>query len=201
VRGDLARERERGVLGRGGRHDAVHEPEPEGLVRADRAAREDEVLGHGEAHERHEPRRPDRRPHPRAGPHEAQRVGGDAQVAARGELGAGAHDVPHADGDRGYRERADGRVHAREGLHARHGAIVAELLAEVGAGAQRPRVGRRENERAQGRVGGELVEALLQLAQRDGVERVARLRAIEPQDLDPGVEALASQAGHRVRVL
>ena len=45
-------------------------------------------------------------------------------------------------------------------------------------------------------VGGELGQRLLELGERRRVQRVARLRAVEAQDLDPVVEALADDGRH-----
>ena len=198
---DLPGQRDRPGLGLGGRREAVHDAEGERLLRLDDAAGEDEVLGHGEADERHEPRGADRRAHPRSRPHELQRVARDAQVAPGHELGARADDVADADRDRRRREGLDRGVDAREGLHARDRAGVVERLAEVGARAERARVGRGEHERAEVVVGRERRQRLLEREQRRGVEGVAGLGAVEPEELDPGVEALASQAGHGPIVL
>ena len=63
-----------------------------------------------DADQRRQPRRADRHAEPRAGPRELQVVAADAQVAARDELGAGAHAVAHADADDGRRERVERRV-------------------------------------------------------------------------------------------
>src|SRR5829696_1203995 len=176
----------RGLGQRGGR-GAVQEPDRQRLLRADDAAGEDELLGAREPDERDEPGRPDGRAHPRAGPHEAEVVAADAQVAARGDLRAGPDDVAHADRHRRDLERVEGGVDAREGLHPRNPAGVVEHLRDVGPRAQRARIGRRDDERADG---------LLELGELGAAEGVAGLRAVEPQHLDPVVEALGAEAAH-----
>ncbi len=163
---------------------------------ADDAAREDELLGAGEPDERHEPGRADGRAHPRAGPHELEVVAAHPQVAARRDLGARADDVADAHGDAGRPDRVEDGVDPREGLHAGHRRRAVELLAHVGAGAERPGVGRGEHERAQAVVARQVGQRRLELGQLRRPERVARLRPVEPQHLDPVVAPLARQAAH-----
>ena len=57
------------------------------------------------------------------------------------------------------------------------------------------------HEHAQLGVGRQLAERRLELGQRRGVQRVARLRAVEAHDLDPVLEPLALQRRHGGHVL
>ena len=175
---------------------AVQEADRRGLLHADDPPGEDEVLGPGEPDQRHEPRRADGRAHPGPGPHELEVVAAHAQVAARGDLRARADDVADADGDAGHPDGVEGGVDPREGLHPRHRRRAVELLGHVGARAERPDVGRREHERPQAVVAGQVGERRLELGQLRRPERVARLRPVEPQHLDPVVAPLARQAAH-----
>ena len=71
-----------------------------------------------------------------------------------------------------------------------------ELLRDVGAGAERPGVRRREHERPQVVVARQVGERRLELGQLRRPERVACLRPVEPEHLDPVVAPLARQAAH-----
>src|SRR4051794_39733856 len=192
----LARQRDgRGLRLARGR--APHQqPERLGLVGADRAPGHDQLLGLREPDERHQPRRPDGHAEPCAGPHEGHVVAADAQVAAGRELGARPDDVADADGDRGRRERLDRRVQPGERLHPRYARGGVELLGDVGARAQRALGRRGHHEHPQRLVGGQLGEPVGELAEHRAVHRVADLRTVEAQHLDPVAEALSGQCRH-----
>jgi len=145
---------------------------------------------------------PDRHAEARADPARLHVVARNAQVAARGDLRAGADAVPDAHGDRRDGERLDRGVHARERLHAREAVRGVELLGDVGARRQRVGRGRGDDQDAQVVVACQLAESVVDGLQQRAVERVALRGTVEAQHLDPAVEALAQQgrvahgAGH-----
>ena len=117
-----------------------------------------------------------------------------------GQLGARADAVADADRDRRCGERLDRGVHPREQLHPRDARRRVEVLGDVGAGRQRPLAGRRDDQDPQLVVGGELGQRREQLHEQRRVHRVADLRAVEPQELDPVVQALARECRHARRI-
>ena len=189
--GELARQRDGGGLRARGRRRAVQQPQRARPPHPQRAAGEHEVLGGGETDQRREPGRADGHAEPRARPGEPEVVRPDAQVAPGRDLGARTDDVADAHAHGRSREGLDGGVDARKGLHPSDAAGAVEHLGDVGTGAQRARARGRDDEDAQPLVGRQLGEGRLELGQRGGVQRVARLRAIEAHDLDPVVEPLA----------
>ena len=164
-------------------------PERHCLGHAHGAAGEDEVLGPGETDERGEASRADGHAETGAGPGQLQVLATDPQVGTGHDLGARADAVADGDRDDRHRELVQPAVQAGERGHPRDAGVVIELLADVGTGAQRGHVGRRDDEHAQVGVGGELGEGGVQDGQRGGVEGVALGGPVQPEDRD-GAAAL-----------
>ena len=117
VGGDRGGQLQRGVLGRRRGRDPVDQAQAEGLVGADRARGEQQVLGGGEAAEGDQASRADRHAEGGAGEAHPQVGAADPHVAGDGDLGATADDVAVAGGDRRLREGDDPVVEVGEELH------------------------------------------------------------------------------------
>ena len=124
------------VLGAGSRRDPMDEPHAKGLVRADAARGEQQVLGGGEAAERDQPGRADR--HSELGAREAHPEirAAHPQVAGDRDLGTTPHHRAVAGGDRGLRKAGQLVVELGEELHPADPSLLVELLLDVGPGGE-----------------------------------------------------------------
>jgi hypothetical protein len=184
VGGDGGRQLQGRGLGCRGRGDAVDEAEPQRLVGADRAGREEQVLGGGEAAEGDQAGGADGNAQGRPGKAHPQVGAAHPHVAGDRDLGATADDVAVTGGDRRLREGDDRVVEVGEELHAADLAFLVELLAHVGAGGEAEVVGGADHQHPHGLVAARRLHMLQQLDQHLGIDRVARFLAFQPQQRD-----------------
>lgn len=130
-----------------------------------------------------EPGRAHRDAQPGTGPRQFQVVAAHPQVAAGDDLCPGAYAVADAHGDRRHRKALDELVQPGESAHAGQPAAVVEDLVDVSAGAEGAQVGRRQDERPNACIGGELLECRGERAQGGRVERIAFARTVQSHDL------------------
>src|SRR5215213_2719426 len=184
VGGDFGGELQGGALGPGGGGYSVDETEAQGLVGADGAGGEEQVLGGGEAAERHQAGWADRDAQGGAGEAHPQVGAADAHVAGDGDLGAAADDVAVAGGDRRLGEVNHLVVEFGEELHAANLALVVELLSHVGPGGEAEVVGGADHQHPDRLVAAGYREVLEQLEQHLGADRVAGTGPLEADDRD-----------------